>query len=88
MASVSLSKVLDEVKILSADEQRQLRDMLNEHLESSQKQKEEAVESLLLQAGLLSEKTLPHVDREQFYQYKPVPLKGEPLSATLLSERR
>ena len=88
MTSVSLSKVFDEVKILSANEQRQLRDMLNEHLKSLQEQKEEAAQSALLQAGLLSENALPRVDREKFHQYKPVPLKGEPLSATLLSERR
>ena len=88
MEDVSLSKVLDDVKILSADEQRQLRDMLNEQLEPSDKQKEDAVERALLQANLLSKKTVPRVDRKQFRQYKAVPLKGEPLSVTLLSERR
>ena len=88
MEDVSLSKVLDDVKILSADEQRQLRDMLNEQLEPSQKQKEDAVERALLQAGLLNENTVPRVARKQFRQYKPVPLKDELLSVTLLSERR
>lgn len=88
MASVSLSKVLDDAKVLSADEQRQLRDMLNAQLESSEKQKEEAVERALLQAGLLNESSAPCLDHEKFHQYQPVPLKGEPLSVTLLSERR
>ena len=88
MEDVSLSKVLDDVKILSADEQRQLRDMLNEQLEPSQQQKEDAAERALLQAGLLNKNEVPRVAPEKFSQYKPVPLKGEPLSVTLLSERR
>ena len=57
MAKMTLAQVLEEVETLSPDEQRQLRDKLDEWLR--QERFENRLEWMLCEAGLLSDIKLP-----------------------------
>jgi hypothetical protein len=89
MASANLNKVLEQVKALSAEEQRQLRELLDVLLApSATPPTEDEFERALVTAGLLSVPKLQDLDVEQYRQYKPVTVQGKPVSETLIEERR
>lgn len=89
MTATNLDQVLDQVKSLSPDEQRQLRDMLNTLLAKSEAQMtDEEFELRLLEKGIIS-RIPPRVRDEAFYQNrKPVEVEGKPVSEIILEERR
>jgi len=89
MANVTLDKVWEEVKALSPDEQRQLREQLDGLLGSPPAQSaEEELQRRLLEAGLLSEIKPRGMDAESYRRYTPVEVKGKPVSETIIEERR
>lgn len=89
MATAIFHKILEQVKALSTDEQRQLRTLLDTLLAPpSAPPTEDEFERALVAAGLLSVPKLQDLDVEQYRQYQPVAVQGKPVSETLIEERR
>ncbi|MEW6129489.1 MAG: hypothetical protein AB1757_20780 [Acidobacteriota bacterium] len=86
MQNVTLDKVVQEMKTLPSEDLQQLRIVLDELL--SEEEKRKRFEQAMLQAGLFSEIRKPKRDIEAFKKYKPVRVKGKPVSETLIEERR
>jgi len=86
MQNLTLDSVIEAVKALPQEDIKQLRSVLDDLLE--RKSKEEEVQRLLLEAGLILEIKQPKRDVEAFEKYKPKKVKGRPVSETLLEERR
>ncbi len=89
MATVKFNKVLEQVKALSTDEQRQMRTLLDTLLAPpGAPATEEEFEQTLAVAGLLSVPKPQDLDVKRYWQYKPVAVQGKPVSETLIEERR
>jgi hypothetical protein len=90
MANATLHKLIEEVKVLTSDEQRQLRELLDRLLiqQAESQSYGDALEQKLLEVGLLSESKPPITDFTQFPNRKPIEVKGKPLSEIILEERR
>jgi hypothetical protein len=87
--SSTLDKIIEEVRALPPEEQRQLREQLNAIVpDSSEDEREDEFERELMAEGILGEvKPLPDDDPD-FYSYKPVTVTGKPVSETIIEERR
>lgn len=89
VSGVTLEKVLEEVKGLSLEEQRRLRDFLGaELLRPSSETKEEELDQVLLWEGIISEIPRPIDDLTPYRNRKLIKVKGKPMSETILEERR
>lgn len=87
--SVSLERVLSEVKALSPDDLIKLRDELDAMLEPARPQMtEEEFEQHLLAQGVISSIPLRDIDSEEYRSRKSIEVKGQPVSETLIEERR
>ena len=89
MVSPNVNKVLQDALTLSDAEQAQLRNLLAER---AARQKELTQQGQVTQS-LAAEGLLSHVpprgkDPERFRRWQPVPIKGKPLSVTIIEERR
>ncbi|MEW6733898.1 MAG: hypothetical protein AB1489_21405 [Acidobacteriota bacterium] len=86
MAKEVLEKVVDEIKTLTPAEQIQVRDLINELLLSP-----EAIDRLIqedmLKEGLVSEIKPPRSSLPE-RNFKPIEVKGKPVSETIIEERR
>ncbi len=89
MTTGNLDRILQEVKALTPDEQRSLRDMVDELLASSYtRMSEDEFEQHLLKKGMIS-RIPPRVRDASFYaKRKPIKLEGKPVSETIIEERR
>jgi len=89
MTTSNLDQVLDQVKSLSLDEQRQLRDILDTLLAKAGPQvTDEEFELRLLEKGIIS-RIPPRIRDEAVYQNrKPVEVEGKPVSEIIIEERR
>ena len=88
--SATLSKILEEVRMLPPKEQRQLRSQLDAIVPSAPTtdELEDEFERELMAEGILGEvKPLPDDDLE-FHAYRPVTVTGKPISETIIEERR
>ncbi len=89
MAKVTLERVLEEVKALTANEQQQLREALDRLLSATESlSAEDELERRLFEAGLLSEIKPPVTDLAPYRDRKLIEVKGKPLSETIIEERR
>lgn len=89
MANSTLETVLNKVRAPSLDEQRKLREILDTlRLPFSFPQPESKLDRVLLQAGLMSEIKPRGANTEAYRQYKPVHIKGKPVSETIIEGRR
>jgi hypothetical protein len=86
MGTVSLEQVLAEVKMLSQEEQQQLRDTLDRWLRHDRP--EDRLEDVLAEAGLLRARRPRGGDTTPPTAFTPVAVRGQPVSETLLEERR
>ncbi|MCI0419803.1 MAG: hypothetical protein L0312_11360 [Acidobacteria bacterium] len=86
MSETTLDQVIQEVKLLPPGLQRQLRDKLNEWLEKDETEK--ALDQLLIEAGLLTEIPSPVADFTPWQNRQPIRIEGQPLSETIIEERR
>lgn len=86
--SQALEKIFNEVKALSIEEQRRLREFLDTLLPSSTEAREETLARMLLQAGLITERKPKGINTQTYHQYKPVHAQGKPVSESLIEERR
>ena len=90
MATATVTSIVKQVKKLSATEKEELRTALAPVLPQTQPQATEAdFRKALLAAGLLSS---PSVDARakaaRRRPFKPVVVRGKPVSETLIEERR
>ena len=86
MGTVSLEQVFAEVKLLSREEQQQLRDTLDRWLRPDRP--EDRLEDVLAEAGLLR---APHTrggGTALPTAFTPIAVRGQPVSETLIEERR
>jgi hypothetical protein len=83
---MSVIEVIKEVKTLSSAEKRRVWQELNEIV--SEEPIELRLQRALSAEGLLSEIKMPFVSRPQQEEAPPIEIKGKPLSATIIEERR
>jgi hypothetical protein len=89
MTTANLDRVFEEVKRLTPDEQRSLRDLIDHLLATSTPpMTEEEFEQRLLEKGIISS-IPPRIRDAEFYaNRKLIEVKGKPLSETIIEERR
>jgi hypothetical protein len=81
--------MLDEVKRLTPDEQRQLREAIDRLLSpSSAPPTEEQFERELVESGLLDGVPPPPGASKPLQDRIPIDVKGKPLSETIVEDRR
>lgn len=89
MTTSNLDRLIEEVKTLTADEQRSLRDIVDELLaKSSPQMTEEEFEQRLVERGIISRIPAPIADLTPYRNRKLIEVKGKPLSETIIEERR
>jgi len=89
MTTSSLDRLIEEVKTLTPDEQRNLRDIVDELLAKTAPQMtEEEFEQRLLEKGIISRIPPPITDLTPYRNRKLIEVKGKPLSETIIEERR
>ena len=88
--STTLEKIIEEVRQLPPDEQRQLREQLNVIIPSSptEDELEDAFERELAAIGFISEAKPRITDFSPYRDYKPVEVSGRPVSEMIIEERR
>ena len=86
METMSLEQVLAEVQRLSQAEQQQLRDILEQWLRHDRP--EDRLEEVLAEAGLLRARRPRGGDTPPPTAFIPVVVRGQPVSETLIEERR
>lgn len=86
MGTRTLERVLTEVKMLSQEEQQQLRDTLDRWLQHDRP--EDRLEHVLVEAGLLRTRRPQAGDTTPSTSFAPVAVRGRPVSETLIEERR
>jgi hypothetical protein len=86
----TVEKVLEEVKTLTPGEQRQVHTLLNSLLENQARSQttEGEFHQMLLQRGIISNIPNPADDADEDDQFEPVEVQGQPLSETVIEERR
>jgi len=81
--------MLEEVKRLTPEEQRQLREAIDGLLSPpAAPLAEEQFEQELIETGVLDEAPLPPVASHSNRERKHVDVKGKPLSETIIEDRR
>ena len=99
---MTLAQMIEQMKFLSLEEQLQLRQVLDRLLEPSAgglrssdgrpatttPSTEVEFKQKLVSVGLLGEMDTSTVDLEGYRNYRPVSVKGQPVSETLVEERR
>ena len=89
MTTSTLDQVLEQIKSLSPDEQKQLRDILDGMLAKGEpRTTEEEFEQRLLERGVISHIPSPITDFTAYQNRKLIEVKGKPLSETIIEERR
>ncbi len=88
--STTLDRIIEEVRQLPPDEQRQLREQLNALADTSstEEELEDAFEREMTAEGFLGEVKPLRGDDPEFYAYRPVTVEGKPVSETIIEERR
>jgi hypothetical protein len=81
-----LDKIIEEISQLPPDEQRQLQEQLHSIIPSpTADELEDAFKRELAAKGIIS---LLDANAEAFYAYKPITVKGKPLSEMIIEDRR
>ena len=89
MSTANLDRLFEEVRALTPDEQRSLRNLVDELLAASAPQMtEEEFEQHLLEKGIISRIPPPITDLTPYRNRKLIEVKGKPLSETIIEERR
>jgi hypothetical protein len=89
MSNANLERVLEEVKALTPDEQRQVKNLIDSLLnDSSSISPEDLLEQRLLEAGVISEIPKRIADSSFDDDFEPIEVKGKPMSETIIEERR
>jgi hypothetical protein len=92
MSSTSLEKVIEEVKALTQEEQRHVRELIDSLLESPAEthehfSPEDLLERRLLERGVISAIPKRNFDPDTYKEFEPIEVKGKPVSETIIEER-
>jgi len=89
MTTSSLDRLFEEVKTLTPEEQKSLRDLMDELLTTSTPQMNmDEVERHMLEKGIIS-RIPPRIrDASVYANRKPVEVEGKPVSEIIIEERR
>lgn len=88
---VTIEQIENAVKQLSAADLRKVRqlvDSLLEKKESKLQMSEEEFEQYLYEKGIIGKPPPPITDFSRYENYQRVTVKGEPVSETIIKERR
>ncbi|HKI38362.1 MAG TPA: hypothetical protein VKA46_41315 [Gemmataceae bacterium] len=95
MTVTNFARVWDEVRGLAPEELRRLRNLIdallaNPALQGDTVSKQDQMALAMLRDGLLRRIPPPLSEAEikAFQDFKPIPIEGEPLSETIIKERR
>ena len=89
MTTSNLDQVIEEVKALTPDEQRKLRELLDDLLAPPAPQMtEEEFERHLLAKGIISEIPPRIIDPVFEQNRRPIEIEGKPVSEIIIEERR
>jgi len=91
MSSANLEKIIEEVKALTPGEMRQVRELIDSLLTTSEAapelSPEDRLDQLLLEAGVISEIPPRITDFTPYKNRKPIEVKGKPLSEIIIEDR-
>jgi len=88
---VTIEQIEREVKQLSAEDLRKVRQLVDSLLETKEAKPtmtEEEFERHLYEKGIIGEVKPPITDFSPYANYKPITVIGEPVSETIIKERR
>ena len=89
MTTANLDRVIEEVKALTPDEQKQLREMLDVLMvKSAPPMTEDEFERRLLEKGIISKIPSRSANPASYRSRKPVEVEGKPVSEIIIEERR
>ena len=88
--STNVERVLDQIRSMTAEERQQVRVALNSPETANSRVTEDEFEQHLLASGVITEipPPLTEADIKAFRTYKPITVKGKPISETIIEERR
>jgi hypothetical protein len=89
--TTELEQLIREVQSLPLEERKHLRQVIDESLASADRAippNEEEFQVSLVKAGLLADTRRPIRDVNAFRKNQPFSIAGEPLSETIVEERR
>ncbi|MDQ3748622.1 MAG: hypothetical protein M3367_06375 [Acidobacteriota bacterium] len=88
---VTIEQIEHKVKTLSAEDLRKVRELVDsllEKKESKPQMTEEEFERHLYEKGIISEVKPSITDFSRYDDYQPITVTGEPISETIIKERR
>ncbi len=88
---VTIEQIEHEVRMLSAEDLRKVRELVDSLLESKKvkpKMTEEEFEQHLYEKGIIGKPPPPITDFSRYENYERVEVKGKPVSQTIIKERR
>ena len=88
---VTVEQIENEVKQLSAENLRKVRDLVDSLLEKKEAEtqmSEEEFAQHLYEKGIIGKPPPPVTDFSRYENYERVKIKGEPISETIIRERR
>lgn len=88
---VTVEQIEKEVKQLSAENLRKVRDLVDSLLkkkETEPQMTEEEFARHLYEKGIIGKPPPPITDFSRYENYEPVKVKGKPVSETIIEERR
>jgi hypothetical protein len=89
MTTPNLDQVIEEVKALTPEDQRKLRELLDNLLAGGEPAvTEEELQQRLYEKGVIGEIPPPITDLAPYRNRKLMKVKGKPLSETIIEERR
>jgi hypothetical protein len=88
MATATVTNIIKQIKKLSLSERQELRTILDSLLAPAPSLTEEEFHRRLAAEGRLSMPSPEARSRAAHGSFKPVPVKGKPVSETIIEERR
>ena len=90
---VTVEQVSDQVQMLSVEDLRKVSKLVDSLLVKKREEKkptmtEEEFEQYLYEKGIIAEVKPPITDFSRYDNYKPITITGEPISETIIKERR
>jgi hypothetical protein len=88
MKKVTQHQILEQIKQLTPDEQQALRNALDELLGVSSSESTDEMARRWREETLIITRPPPITDFSRYENWKPVEVKGKPVSEVLIEERR
>ncbi len=88
---VTVEQIVNEVQTLSAEDLRKVRNAVDSILETKETEPpmtEQEFAQYLYEKGVIGKPPPPLTDFSRYENYQPVKVEGEPVSETIIEERR